>query len=61
MENWKGGVCHRKQSHVPSLADNLLSVGKICYLGYSVVLKKTDYPVLRGEEAVLVGEKSGGL
>lgn len=50
----------RPPSSIPT-STGLLSVGKICDLGYSVVFEKTGCRVLRDKEAVLVGERSGGL
>ncbi|XP_062703913.1 uncharacterized protein LOC134286326 [Aedes albopictus] len=47
--------------HVPSLAGNLLSVSRITDLGFRVVFDKTGCKVLKEEEAVLVGQRKGGL
>lgn len=47
--------------HVPSLAGNLLSVSKICDLGFEVLFHRGGCKILRGQEAILVGERHGGL
>lgn len=47
--------------YVPSLMGNLLSVGKVCDSGYSVLFEKSGCKVLHNRKTVLTGERSNGL